>query len=175
VRRWIVTGAPAAGKTTLLAELARRGHAVVPEAATEVVARLGHDADRGLVLDEITALQHSRQSAPVPAEVRHQLFDRSPVCTLALARHMGDEPTAALQAELDRIATYEIYERRVVYVAWSGRLAPTDVRRITAEQTVDFDRTHRQTYLELGYELVEVPVVDVADRADLVEAVVGPP
>lgn len=39
-RRYVLTGAPGAGKTMLLRALAERGHAVVEEAATDVIAAL---------------------------------------------------------------------------------------------------------------------------------------
>jgi predicted ATPase len=39
VRRYIMTGAPGAGKTSILATLRARGYAVVNEAATDVIAR----------------------------------------------------------------------------------------------------------------------------------------
>jgi AAA domain len=37
---YVLTGAPGVGKTMLLDELSRRGFAVVPEAATDVIERL---------------------------------------------------------------------------------------------------------------------------------------
>jgi len=41
VPKWYVfTGAPGSGKTALLGALRQRGHVVVDEAATEVIARL---------------------------------------------------------------------------------------------------------------------------------------
>ena len=40
MRRFILTGAPGAGKTTLIQALAARGHAVAVEAATDVNAEL---------------------------------------------------------------------------------------------------------------------------------------
>ena len=39
VHRFVLTGPPGAGKTSVLRELARRGHAVVEEAATAVIHR----------------------------------------------------------------------------------------------------------------------------------------
>ena len=178
MRRWIVTGTPGAGKTSIVDELARRGHAVVREAATDVVA--AHPADdehwlRPAFLDDIVSLQRARELAPAPPGTSHQVFDRSPVCTLALARHLERDVPTLLADELARIERERTYERRVFYVEWLGFLTPTDVRRIDVEQTLAFDRTHRSTYTELGYELVDVPIATVAERADLVESVlVGP-
>src|SRR5262249_1370886 len=70
MRRFILTGALGAGKTSILRALAADGYAVVPEAATDVVvARLAlekaeHWADP-VFIDRIAALQRQRRQAPV--------------------------------------------------------------------------------------------------------------
>ncbi len=177
VRRWVVTGTPGAGKTTLVDALAARGHPVVRESATDVMAAYGSGPQpwgTQSPLDEIVALQRLRELAPLPAGSDHAVLDRSPVCTLALARHMGYDVPPALAAELDRIAVERPYERQVLYVEWLGFLTPTDVRRIDEADTHRFDRIHRETYLELGFELVEVPVRPVEERVAVAESLIGP-
>ena len=176
VRRWVVTGTPGAGKTALVEALALRGHSTVREAATDVVAARGPDVrpwESPAFLDAVVAVQRERELA-APRDADHVVLDRSPVCTLALARHMGYDVPPGLAAELERIQRERSYERRVLYVEWLGYLTPTEVRRIDEADTLRFDRIHRETYLELGYELVEVPVLPVEDRVALVESVIGP-
>ncbi len=90
-KRYIVTGAPGAGKTALLRALQERHWSVVEEAATDVIAwqqaagRSEPWCDRGFT-GEIALLQRQRQLQPVPADVDVQFYDRSPLCTLALAK-----------------------------------------------------------------------------------------
>ena len=49
MKRFILTGAPGAGKTSILQALAAGGHAVVPEAATDVMtARLAQEEKASL-------------------------------------------------------------------------------------------------------------------------------
>jgi predicted ATPase len=162
MRRYIVTGAPGAGKTTLLGALRARGHDVVDEAATDVITR-GHPQDAGF-LDAIVALQQERQLRPSDSAV--QLYDRSPVCTLALAHYGGSAVSRFLAAEVARPG---VYEPRVFFVRLLGFITPTPVRRISFADTVRFETIHEQVYRAQGYDLVDVPPGAVDERADLVE------
>ena len=163
IRRYVLTGAPGAGKTTLAEALRRRGHVVVREAATDVAAGGGEGA--GFV-EAVLALQLARERA-VTAPV--QVLDRSPLCTLALARYLGVAPPAALRAAAEGAPGR--YQRPVFLVQPLGFLVPTAVRRISYADTLRFAAVHEQVYSEYGFTLVEVPAAPVADRVALVESV----
>jgi predicted ATPase len=174
VRRYIITGAPGAGKTTILAALRDRGYAVVDEAATDVIAReraLGRDeAWRGAgFIDAITLLQRERQQEPAPPGTTVQIFDRSPICTLALAHYGGQPATPALAGEVERVVAEGFYQPRVFFVHLLGFVTPTAARRITLAQSVRFERFHTQAYRDHGFELVDVPAGTPEERVDLVD------
>ncbi|MFE9423600.1 AAA family ATPase [Kitasatospora sp. NPDC006697] len=173
MRRFIFTGTPGAGKTTLLHALAARGHNVVPEAATDVIARAqaaGVDEPwaEPEFIERIATEQRERQLGAVPAAL--QLFDRSPVCTYALAEYLGLPVPAALRAELERIATQRVYQPAVFFVRNLGFCVPTAARRISFADSLDFERVHRQSYRSFGFALLEIPAVPLADRVALVES-----
>jgi predicted ATPase len=174
VSRYIVSGAPGAGKTTILAVLRARGYPVVDEAATDLIARV-HAAGRAEpwrdrdFADAIARLQRDRQQQPAPAGSTIQLYDRSQICTLALARYLGQPVSRHLANEVDRVVRDGIYQRRVFFVQLLGFVTPTAARRISHAQSVGFERLHREAYLEHGYELVDVPVAPIEQRADLIE------
>jgi predicted ATPase len=172
MRRYIITGAPGAGKTTILAALRERGYAVVDEAATDVIARRHacgveepwRDED---FIDEIALLQRERQQQPPPTAV--QVFDRSPICTLALAHYIGQPATPTLAREVERVVAAGIYEPQVFIVRLLGFITPTAARRITLAQSVRFERFHQRAYRDHGFELVEVPAAAVEERVRLVD------
>jgi predicted ATPase len=174
MRRYIITGAPGAGKTTILAALRDRGYAVVDEAATDVNLHLRaegreepwRDAD---FIDAITLLQRDRQERPAPPANAVQVFDRSPICTLALARYIGRPVTPTLAREVDRVVAAGIYQRSVFCVRLLGFVTPTAVRRITFEQSVEFERFHEEAYHEYGFDLVDVAPGTVEERVELVD------
>lgn len=168
--RYILTGAPGAGKTALLRLLERRGHSVVEEAATDVIAleqALGRPepwTDPGFI-DLIVALQKQRQMA-----AGEGFFDRSPVCAWALGEFLGFAPSPALRTEMERIEAEGVYERRVFFIQNLGFVTPTAARRISYPDALRFEEVHAQAYRRLGYELVLVPPGDLAARADQVLA-----
>jgi predicted ATPase len=179
MRRYIITGAPGAGKTTVLAALRQRGFRVVDEAATDIIARehaLGRVEswrDPGFI-DAITLLQRERQEAPIPATSLPptravQLFDRSPLCTLALARYAGQPPSPILASEVDRVIAERIYQPQVFFVRLLGFITPTAARRISLADSIRFERIHEQVYREHGFELVDIPVATIEQRVDLID------
>jgi predicted ATPase len=177
MRGYVLTGTPGAGKTTLLRGLAELGHEVVEEAATDVIARAqarGEDEPwtRESFIDEIVELQRQRQlAAPGTNSVR--FFDRSPLCTHALATYQGRPPSPALTAEIERITTQGVYERQVFFVRNLGFCEPTAARRISFRQSLEFERIHEETYRAFGFELVDVPAAGLARRIAAIDTFVS--
>lgn len=170
--RFILTGPPGSGKTALLRLLERDGYAVVEEAATDVIAlqqALGEPEPWGRpeFVDEVVALQRQRETSGPPGDAT-AFFDRSPVCTLALARFLGLPVSPLLAAELDRVVRDGIYARSVFFVRSQGFVTPTAARRISLAESLEFERVHELAYRELGFELADVPAGPLAERAALV-------
>ncbi len=166
MKRYIFTGTPGSGKTSLLRELQLHGYTIIEEAATDVIA-IEHS--RGTTepwlhadfIDKITLMQQQRQLEAIGSI---QLYDRSPICTLALSRYLGYPPPDILLEELDRIKRENIYERQIFFLDNLGFVEPTAARRISYENALIFENLHKEVYRELNYELIMIPPEPIAAR-----------
>ena len=178
MRRYIITGAPGAGKTVILRQLDREGFGVVEEAATDVIAteQAGGIAEpwtQPSFIDLIVDLQRQRQIRASHETDQVQFHDRSVVCTAALAVYLGYPLSDALMRELERIKVEGIYQPRAFFIRNLGFIRPTEARRISFEETLRFEKIHEETYRRFGFELVEVGPGEVRERVSRIKAVVA--
>jgi len=100
MKNYILTGAPGSGKTTVLRGLEAKGHYVI-EAATDVIALeqfMGIEKpwEEIKFIDDIITLQKQRQVFADRVKSEVNFFDRSQICTYALCKYLGLEPTELL-------------------------------------------------------------------------------
>lgn len=151
---------------------------MVDEAATDVIRS---EQRRGVAepwqgadfIDKIVALQRQRQQELVRGDVRVQVYDRSPVCTLALARYLRHPVTPLLADEVGRITREHVYERAVFLVRPIGFVEPTAARRISYQDSLEFEGLHEAAYRECGFEIVDVAAAGVMDRADAIASIIA--
>jgi predicted ATPase len=179
MRRFVITGAPGAGKTATIRQLELDGFSVVEEAATDVIAAAHAQGTvepwaNPSFIDVIATLQRDRQirASYQPDEV--QFHDRCVVCTAALATYLGYPFSAALTGELDRVTKEGIFQGRVFFIRNLGFITPTEARRITFEETLRFEKIHEETYRKFGFDLVRIEPGSVADRVRAIKAAIGP-
>src|SRR5215471_11987474 len=169
MRRFIITGAPGAGKTAIIRQLELDGFSVVEEAANDVIAaahgqgKIDPWRDPSFI-DAIAHLQRDRQIRTSYQPVEVQFHDRCVVCTAALAVHLGYPFSPFLASELERIRKEAIFQDKVFFIRSLGFITPTEARRITLEDALRFERIHEETYRSFGFDLVSIEPTNVVER-----------
>jgi len=175
MKRYILTGTPGSGKTSLLHALKSQGYSVVEEAATDVIAfeqRRGNPEPwiQADFIDTIIRLQQQRQLEASMSADELQVYDRSPICTLALSRYLGYSPSPCLREELERIERERIYQRQVFFLENLGFCQPSEARKITFEESLHFENIHAEIYTLLGYGLIKIAPEPLWERVRTITA-----
>jgi predicted ATPase len=169
VKRFVLTGAPGAGKTAILRLLELEGFSVVEEAATDVILL---EQARGVAepwkqvsfLDSVAELQRLRVCRASLALDEIQFHDRSAICTVALAHYLGFPISETLSDEVERVKQESTFEPFVFLIRNLGFITRTEARRISFEEALRFERIHEETYRSFGFEVVSVEPGNLVDR-----------
>ena len=166
----VISGCSSGGKSTLLVELGRQGHATVEEPGRRIVRQ--ELAVDGGALPWINGAAFARRAIELAIADRRAaadrpagwvFFDRGLVDAAAALQHLTGEPS------LDTLGQAYRYHRRVFLAPPWPEIYVTD-----AERRHGFDQAiaeyHRLivVYPSLGYEVIFLPKVGVAARADFV-------
>ena len=175
MRRFIITGTPGAGKTAIIRQLQIEGFSVVEETATDLIAAqqakgIAEPWRNSSFIDAIAREQREREIRSPSLAGDAQFFDRSVVCTVALAVYLGYPVSPFLISELNRIRNESVYERQVFFIQNLGFIVPTEIRRITFEESLRFEKIHGDTYRNFGFELLYVAPGSVRERLEIIRA-----
>jgi predicted ATPase len=169
MKRFILTGAPGAGKTAILRQLELDGFSVVEEAATDIIAlwQAQGVAEPWMLpsfIDAVASLQRQRQLRRVAGPDELEFHDRSAICTAALATYLDYPASELLSRELERIVSGNIFEKRVFFIRNLGSIKPTEARRISWEESLRFERIHEESYRRFGFETINIEPGTVSER-----------
>jgi len=166
----VVSGCSGGGKSTLLAELGRRGHSVVEEPGRRIVRQELHDG--GSALPWIDAAAFARRAVAMALEDRASaavlngwvFFDRGLVDAAAALQHLTGEPALAALGQEHR------YHRRVFLAPPWPEIYATDPERRHGIEAAEAEYSRLlEAYPALGYDVSILPKAGVSERADFIE------
>jgi predicted ATPase len=165
----VISGCSGGGKSTLLAELGRRGHTVVEEPGRRIVVEEMNNGGSALPWVDMAAFAHraittalaDRSSAP--ASSGWIFFDRSLIDAATALQHLTREPV------LEEFGQTHRYHRRVFLTPpWPELYMIDRERRHSPAVAVSEYYRLLKAYPSLGYEVSILPRVGVVERADFV-------
>lgn len=173
MKRYVLTGAPGSGKTAILRILELKKYFVVGEAATDVIAYEQAQSNQAPwenpdFIDKIVNLQKQRQMQLSKVQTDLQFYDRSPICTYALAVWLNFEPSKILLQEIEQIEKNQLYEKKVFFIENLGFCTPTEARKITFEDSLLFEKVHEDAYTKFGFECIKIPPALLLDRTEAI-------
>jgi predicted ATPase len=171
--RYILTGTPGSGKTSIITELGLKGYCIIQEAATDVIneeQKSGNLEPWKLpdFVEKIVQVQKLRQLEAEKFSSALQFFDRSPICTYALSLYLNFPPPSALIEEIERVQKNNIYEKRVFFIENLGFITNSDARKISFEEALRFEQIHIAAYKKFGHECMIIPFLPVAERLKII-------
>ena len=172
----ILSGCSGGGKSTLLAELAGRGYAVVEEPGRRIVRKELASGGRALPWTDAAAFLRRAVEVSLADLAAVQeipgwvFFDRGLVDACDGLQHVTGEPALEM---ISRAAPFH----RTVFLAppWPELYVTDGERRHGFDAGVAEYERQRRTFPALGFEVVLLPKIGVAARADFVLETLGEP
>lgn len=164
---YVITGGPCAGKTTTLTKLKELGYETVEEPARVVIER---GLRNGKSLDVVRSspdfianihLQEFSSFNEAPKD-KTVFFDRSFVDSLAYGKLFG----APKSEKHDELAWTKPFKK--IFLLDLVGYVQDEARNETPEQAAAIHKALKDTYLEYGFEVIEVPVLPVLERAEFI-------
>lgn len=165
----VMSGCSGGGKSTLLAELQRRGHAVVEEPGRRIILEEQRLGGRAVPWIDMAAFLRRaievalRDRALVRFNSGWTFFDRGLIDAAAALEALSGEPL------LDELGQRHRYHACVFLAPpWPAIYRQDAERRHDFEAALTEYERLRHVYPALGYEICVLPECSVAERADFV-------
>ena len=164
MKKYILTGGPGTGKSTLILALEQRGEHVIREAAEDYIKiRQAQGQPEPWTepdfQEKILELQLKRE-AKIPQEAKRAFIDRGVADGLA---YTEEEQICKKIKEAEKQAGYA---KKVFLVEHLGYTQKTEVRREDHEEAKRLGQKLEKVYKELGYETIKIPAGTVEERLE---------
>jgi len=164
---YVITGAPCSGKTSVISRIEQLGYRVIHETARDYI---NEELNKGRTLDQIKAdmslFEHNifyrkieiESSLPEKAII---FLDRAIPDSIAYFRFAGLDPKESEEKSAD-------IRYRKIFLFDRLQLKHDEVRNENEQDSILIDRLIEETYVNLGYEIIRVPVLPVVRRTDFI-------
>ena len=168
VKKYIITGAPGTGKSTLIKSLQSKGVLCAEEVSRDIIKQEQLLQSDGMPWDNIT-----RFSQLVFAETMHRfntqkntlICDRSLLDLIAYLQHVNSK----VFSDLENMHFHKYYHKTVFFAAPWEAIYQTDAQRPEDFETqLLLSKTIEKVYLAYGFTLCYLPCVTVEERTSFI-------
>jgi predicted ATPase len=168
-KKYILTGGPGSGKSSLILALEQKGEYCIREAAEDIIRyqqALGNKEPwtNPDFQDWILKLQLQREQR-IPRETKRAFLDRGLADGLAYYELRKQEPSKAIK-EATRKLDYE----RVFLIQNLGNCLKTEIRKENLEEALELERLLEKTYKAKGYRITRIGPAPLAERMSQLES-----
>jgi len=167
--RWyVITGGPSSGKKTVLKHLKIIGYRIIPEVARGVIDRANR---QGITTQELRKDEVKFQESLLLPKLRLEqnlprnqviFWDQTLPSSIAYLQNCGGDPRKAL-----KLCERELY-KRVFLLRQLPQFTKDYARTEDKVAAEKISQLLKEAYEQLGYEVILVPVMSVAERVEFI-------
>jgi len=171
-KRYIITGPPGSGKTSIIEGLQKKYPCVEESSRRFIIEELSRGGnrlpwkdveafDKAILQDRI--LYYNKTTAPI------SFFDRGIPDSLAYLKLAG----ANINPEFFEASKKFRYETKVFFLpSWKEIYKTNEARKETFAEALLIEKALKEVYKEQGYELIIIPKLPVSKRISLIEKII---
>lgn len=169
MKKYVLTGGPGTGKSSIILALEQRGEYVIREAAEDYIRLRQAQGqpepwNESDFQDKILKLQKQRE-AKIPAGTKRAFIDRGLADGLAYYQIEGRKPSKQMIKAIRKIKQEKPYEK-VFLIKNLETYEKTDVRREDKEEALKLEKLQEQNYKLLGYGGIKIPAGYLKKRVE---------
>lgn len=163
IQRFVITGGPATGKSSIIEQLQKLGHSCFEEVSRSIIQTQNIQTS-AKDFDFESAVFQERKTQYLAATKLH-FYDRSMLDGLAYMKLQNIPVPKQILTDLET----HPYQRKVfIAPAWKEIYHQDTERLESFEEATAIDKSLRKIYQSFGYELVEIPLTTVEERVKFI-------
>lgn len=167
-KKYIITGPPGSGKSTLIKAIENQGISCIKEVSRDIIIQ---EQEKGLDgmpwkdIERFTDLVFTETKCRLAKQPLSRFTDRSLMDNIAYLQHHKKAIPMSLKT-----FNYNQYYNKVVFFtpSWKSIYTTDQQRPQQFEAQLALEYQLKQTYLNFGFTLIEIPRISVIDRVDFI-------
>jgi len=168
IKKYIITGAPSTGKTSIIKELKAKGYNCLNEVSREIIKKEQENNKKGTPWQDIerfTCLVFDKTKKELEQENNYLFSDRSLIDNIAYLSNLQKKVPSNLNS-----FPFKKYYHNIVFFApiWEEIFVQDKQRLQTFEEAKKISKKIREAYKISEFKIILLPFVSSKERADFI-------